>query len=77
MKLGPPPQSKGHLASLSEHDIEGLLTRDPICHLASTLHHPESDLPSIGEFTDPDILNQKPYLSDSVNFTFYSEASDK
>jgi len=35
--------------------------------------HPESDLPSIGEFIDPDILKQKAYLSDSVDFAFYPQ----
>jgi hypothetical protein len=35
----------------------------------------ESNLPSFAEFTDRDIMRRKPYLTDSVSFSFYSEMS--
>jgi hypothetical protein len=38
--------------------------------------HPESNLLSIAEFTDPDLLSRKAYLTDSVHFSFYSEVSE-
>jgi hypothetical protein len=33
-------------------------------------------VPSIAEFIDPDLLSRKGYLTDSVDFSFYSEASE-
>jgi hypothetical protein len=38
--------------------------------------HPESDLLSTAQFTDPDILSRKAHLTDSVSFSFYSDASE-
>jgi hypothetical protein len=37
---------------------------------------PESNVLSLPEFTDPDFLNNKPYVTDSVDFRFYSQVSE-
>jgi hypothetical protein len=38
--------------------------------------HPESDLLTLAEFTDPHIMTRKAHLTDSVSFSFHSATSE-
>jgi hypothetical protein len=38
--------------------------------------HPESELLTVAQFTEPNIMRRKPHLTDSVDFSFYSHASE-